>query len=326
MISLSLIELNSTKVNNSSFRHPFPPNAFSFMTSASLCDHKNVVSDVSNELFQGKYGLKNKYTILFLYDFLEDQISRDFIATYGGKLHNASSINITILTYFSAHMARDWNNVQFRDGIGFGNSEDSYRVMDIIQGLQHAYKIKQLPAAVIIKKGNDEKEESLNIDLSSYKKKEDLYMIFKEMIETINDNCEEDFPTISRKILGTDSYINKDSTMSYFNTSNYVADLVKEKNNTLLDLALELGISERGLRNKRNNNSFTRDECFYIAIRFGISIKDLNELLRVNDHHELAFEGRDGIIRKSLFDRDDVDTTSQKLKEKGYKGIIKEIQ
>lgn len=326
MISLSLIELNSTKVDNSSFRHSIPANAFSFMTSTSLCDHKNVVSDVSNELFQGKYGLKNKYTILFLYDFLEDQISKDFITTYGGKLHNASSINITILTYFTFHMARDWNNVQFRDGIGFGKSpEDSYRVMNIIQGLQHAYKIKKLPAAVIIKKDNDEKEESLNIDLSSYKKKEDLYTIFKEMIETINDNCEEDFPTISRKILGNDSYINKDSTISYFNTSNYVADLVKKQNNTLLDLATELRISERGLRNKRNNNSFTRDECLYIAIRYEIGVKDLNELLRVNDHHELAFEGRDGIIRKSLFNGYDVYKTNQKLKEKGYKGIIKEI-
>ncbi len=332
MLHLSLIELNSAKTSKkseSSLTYLNSDGHFDFISAATFDKHncnneETSVSDVTKKIFKGKYGLNNKYTILFLYDFFEDGISRDFIATYGGKLHNSSSLNISVLTYFTSMMVKGWENVQFREEINCFGDEDAYQVINLIKHLQEAYKVPTLPAIVLIKKGNNEKEESLNIDMSSYKKKEDMYAVFKELFEKINDNCEEDFSVIARKILGYEAKISKEPTMSCFNTCNYVADLVKqERNYNMIDLAIDLGISERTLRNKRNDDSFTRNECLFIAIRFGIDIKDLNELLRVNNHHELALEGRDGIVRRCLFDGDDIYQADRMLKEKGYKGIIK---
>ncbi len=325
MIDLSLIEMNSAEEESFS-ASPRSFGAFGFMTSASLYSYKNEVLDVTKEIVKGKYDLKNKFTIIFLYDFLNDDVSREFIATYGGKLHNYSSASINILTYFSSDMVKRWSNVQNRECIAYDDDHNGSKVLELINNLQKAYKVNHLPSIVVIKK-EKEKEESFVLDLSIYnKKKEDLYKIFKDVMEKTNDYCEDDFSILARNVVG-DSYVEKGNTMSYFNTSNYIADLVKEENKkskyNLYDLALDLGISERGLRDKRAKDTFTRDECFYIAIKFSIDIEDLNELLRVNNQREIALAGRDGIIRKCLYENKDIYESDNELRRNGYKGLIK---
>ena len=72
-----------------------------------------------------KKDLKNisKYTIIYLYDFRNDKVSYKFVENYGGKLHNLSSLNVTIMTYFETFMVKRWTNVHFRDEIRLVGNE-----------------------------------------------------------------------------------------------------------------------------------------------------------------------------------------------------------
>lgn len=311
MVSLSLVEIKTMEGKN---RQQIIYNASSTVSQ---------VKDVTDKFTQGNYKLKSSYTIFFLYDFNYDCESREFIITYGGKIHNHSSLNITILTYFDPHMVSHWSNVQFREALILDEKNRYNNVMRVINEIKSIYQVKTLPAIVIVKKEKNGKEKSFNINLTGYKK-ESIYSTFREIMDIINDNCEEDFLVIAKKILGSSFKQSQENSLLSFNTFDYIKDLVKAKNKTMSygytqdDLAAKLGISIRGLRNKRSNNSFTRDECLFIAIEFNISVNDLNLLLENNNHIRIGMEGRDGLIRRCLFDKYDIDKTNDQLELHGY--------
>ncbi len=332
MVSLSLIELQTLPTpeeTNPSYAADYRSftdqrHIHSFVRAVGSSAH---INDVTTELNKGLYNFKTKYTILFLYDFLNDDDSFSFIKTYGGNLHTRSSAGITVLTYFTPDMADSWPNVLYREGIGKA-PVDTDKTLRIIRDLQKAYGVKTMPTMVVIHTDEEGNEESFNLDLSSCPK-DGTITIFRNVIDILTDYCDEDFSVLAQKICGSDS-LSKKNTMDSINTFNYVHDLIKKKAKatgvqyTQFDLAAEMRISVRNLRNKRNNNTFERDECFYLALRFEISVQDLNELLRLNNQNELGMSGRDGIIMRCLFNRTDVYETNNQLVSLGYKGILRQ--
>jgi len=305
------------------------------MIDISLLEIKNRnnsnpnIKDISDKMIAGKYDIKSNFAILYLYDITSDSTSTKFVSEFGGRLHNLSSSNVSIITYYSLDMVNNWSNVQFREKIKCEQNK-SFFILNMVDEFKRLYDVEKLPAMVVIKNNKNGEEESCNIDLSIYKDVDIIYSVFEDVIKTINDNCEQDFTSIAFKLCGTDANIKNSHNMSNFNTYNYVADLVKnecrERNikYTQTDLAEELGICVRGLRNKRNGNSFTRDECLYLAIRFGISIQELNSLLRQNNNADLGMNGRDGLIRNCLLSGFDVYQTDDQLKRYGFSSLIRE--
>lgn len=57
-------------------------------------------------------------------------------------------------------------------------------------------------------------------------------------------------------------------------------------------------------------------------MRFHISIDDLNEFLRQNNHIDLGFKGRDEVIRSALYYSHDLEDVERQLTDKGHKGIM----
>ena len=283
--------------------------------------------DITKKMAQGKYGLKGKYSIIFLYNSEYDTESKEFITEYGWKIHNLSSANIRILTYYSERMVSNWFNVHFREKIKFDNSIPANMVRNIIRDLKTIYEVEKLPSIVIVKKNSEGNEEYFNVGLSGYNK-EGILGIFKEIIEIINDNCEEDFSVISNKICRYNSEIKKSNNMSNISNFYYIRDLINKESNHcedkyhLYNLAKELDISERTLLNKRTKNTFTRDECFYIGIRFKISSQELNRILRINNQTEIGMAGRDAIIRQGLIYEKTVEEVHEELIWSGFSGII----
>ncbi|MCQ2555545.1 MAG: hypothetical protein MJ171_07830 [Clostridia bacterium] len=283
---------------------------------------------VTDTLLSGHYDLKTRFTLLYLYDYMNDKNSINFVTFYGGKLHNLSSSNVTILTYYSDDMKETWSNVQHREKLYEGADRNNSRLYAVTEDLKRIYRIRELPALILIMQHEDGSENHLIIDIPDNFSSITLFMLFSDLINIINDNCEESFDVISEKICGPGINLQMGNHMSRLNTKNYIASLVKDKSRktdypyTQSDLAYELGISERTLRNKRNSNTFTRDECIYIAVRFGISVQDLNALLRANDHAELGLNNRDGVIRNCILSGYDAWETEKELKKNGYAGII----
>jgi len=282
--------------------------------------------EVTEEILKGTYYLKSKYTIIYLYNILLDRESARFIANYGGKLHNKTSENISILTYFAPDMVKEWNNVHFREKIKCAKENNAINVSMVVEELQELYDIKTLPALIVVKKEKDETGDFCVIDATK-KSETELYSLFKHVIEAIDDNCEEDFSVIAARC--ATSY-KKETLISNYFTYNYVYDKVKEKSNnnkhfSQSNLASHLNMTERTLRNKRTNNSFTENECIHMGFLFELSVDDINMLLNANHHKSLAFYGRDGIVRSFINNKNyNVNELCEKLNEEGFVGITKD--
>lgn len=327
MENLSFVELKVKKKKEKLSNENFTKDSFSFIDSTK--DIKTEAIDITNKMANGEYNFKTKYTIIFLYEYFKDEESRNFIKFYGGKLHNRSSANITILTYYSPDMG--WDNVQYKEKLQYDRFQNNEKIEALIKNLRKVYNVEELPAIVVVKKGS---KEYCSINLSNYKK-DDMYDAFNDFIEIINDNCEEDFSRIINKLSGSASTTNTSINSYRFNTDEFIHDLIKEEDKeyqesqisrcryTLDNLADEMNISVKTLYNKRTKNTFTRDECFYLIIRFNQSIFELKDLLIANNHQELGYKGRDGIIRECITNNYSIEYAEKMLKKKCYEGIIK---
>lgn len=287
--------------------------------------HNNII-DVTDRITEGHYIIDTPFTIIYLYDLADDTKSVKFLTKYGGKLHTRSSKNVTILTHVDSKMVHEWGDVIWREEI---RSRD-IRPFQAFRDLKEFYKIDddKLPAMIIIKQNRFGDEESCIVDLSNQKYSEDdLFNAFIQTIEMIEENCEKDFSKIVSLVNG--SYDN-DTLFDGFNTYNYIYQQVKEYNKkpycscTQESLARELGISPRTLNNKRTNNTFTRDECIYIGIKFGLTIDKLNTLLKVNKQDQLGFNGRDSIIRDGLLNRENIVRINLVLANNHFNKVLEE--
>lgn len=322
MVHISLVEIKGNKTRSTS-RDTLAwtssiPRSFSYVVSNYKPEFNVGVKDVTNQIEAGKYSFKTKYSIIYIYDIYSDTTSQNFLRTYGGKLHNESSANITILTYFDEFTMSRWRNVQQREKIGYDPDCDTTKIEMITEQLKHIYEITNLPAMIIRKQENDG-EESCVLDLTGYSI-DSLYNIFKNVMGTINDYCEEDFDLLKNSIIGQSvEKVLKGNYFDTFNTYNYIGTLVKKKQHYRLDdLAGELSIDTKTLYNKRVNDSFTRDECIYIGIKFQISIDDLNKLLGKCGHQILGYKDRDGIIYRCIQNEYNIDTVDEELRRNHF--------
>lgn len=115
--------LNSNNFNNS----------FGFFFYNPIISKKNNYIDVTQEIIQKTYGLKSKFTLLYLYDIDRDKEAKKFIKDYGGNLHNKTSLQITILTYFTKQDIDSWRNIYYRkelNGIDYHTSNDSRALIE----------------------------------------------------------------------------------------------------------------------------------------------------------------------------------------------------
>ncbi len=292
-----------------------------FISAMSSADYNgevvNKINNVTNSVVKGKYNLSSEYAIFFLYDFKNDKTCLKFMCDYGNKLCNATSY-ITILTYFTREMMDDWQNVYNKEDIYFNDNDGQCQMSELIRNLCKSYEVESLPALLVVKSYSDSEQETCLIDLRN-KDAESIYSTFKQVIETINDNCQEDF-SIIQEMLGC-PLTRKGDFNDFFNTSNYIQDLAKDFGCTLADLAIELGMSERNFRIKRTNNTLTRNEILYIGIKFKTPLEKLNQILKENNEGSLRVGGREGVIQTLLKTNYDIEECNQILLEKGYAKI-----
>ena len=305
MESLSIMEFRQVNEKPTQSKYNIS-DMFGFVISVDKT--KLQVNDITNSFYQGEYDIKTKYAIIYLYDFMNDNESKDFIAMYGGELHNKTSANITVLTYFSTDTAKKWSNVYNEDKIRCGDDIPASKIMETINTFKNAYNVNKLPAMVIIKRDKSLNEESFILPLENFNKI-NIKRCFDDVIKKIDSHCGDDFSVIRDYILGPDGTIIKSKQLSNMKVQEYIKHLVDDEAKVIkygLDyLAVELGISTRTLYNKMhkvNSSCFTRDECFFIALRFGVSIPKLNSILRNYNHVEIGMGGRDGVIYKALID------------------------
>lgn len=343
MENLAFVEFNSVRKKesmNKSFTNynMMSLDHFNNCNMMSL-DHFNLVlapkdeyelkpKDVTKKLYQGTYCFEMKYTIIFLYDYFEDQLARDFLTMHGAWLHNYSASNISILTFFSKITVDKWTNVSNRGFLSYPEEYDPKNVSDLVFQIQSQYKVqsKLFPALIVIKT-EDEGEEHFVVSLNHCKKIEDIRKAFRKAMDTITNNCEENFSVIKDELCGTDYTKDRSSKMDDINLQRYINNLVdneklKVKNYKNADLADELRIDERTLRNKKSGRTkFTRDECIYIGIRFSLGINATNKLLLKNKCDPLSIGGRDGAIRNALACEYNCKKTNDYLKECNFEPL-----
>lgn len=325
MVNLSLVELNYPKQKKQTTNKLSNYGTYGFITSFSN-NSAIEAKEVTKKILTGNYNLKSKYTIIYLYNFAADGVSTDFIKSYGGKLHNASSSNITILTYYSPDMVDEWTNVQFREELNCDRSNSAFTIPKIIEDLKEFYEVKEIPAMIVVKKEKEQNEKYCIIETKS-KNKEELYSLFKHVMDTINDNCEEDFSVIARKCGSTPKKGPLMSAIiSNICTYNYIYDLVKKESKdrkySQTILAGDLGISERTLRNKRAKNTFTWKECICMGIIFDLTVDEINGLLAANDHRDLDRNGIDIVkacnTKKNDSSKEIISIVNEELRERGF--------
>lgn len=207
-------------------------------------------------------------------------------------LHNLTSANIAILTYFTKDMVANWENIYRRNGDNF--KVDNYSDIDVekeINKLKKQYGLKNLPSLVIVK--NDFLHNDVAIDLTGYNK-ENLYEIFTKLISYLNEHCEENIHGIESYFKSLDKDIRSLYGIEKFTNSNYINKFLNEKRKNSgkkcnrVDLADALGVSDRQLRNKINNNSFRRDEIIKMGVDLEISVYSLNKWLSKNGYEPLG--------------------------------------
>ncbi len=275
-------------------RSSYNINTFGFMYHS--VKQGNGIDDITDELLSKSYKLDGDYVIVYLYDYKKDDVSLEFLKEYGGLLHNLTSANIAILTYFTKDMVANWENIYRRNGdnLKVGNYNDK-DVEKEVNKLKKQYGVKNLPSLVIVK--NDFLHNDVVKDLTGYNK-ENLYEIFTKSISYLNEHCEEDIHCIKSYLETLDNDIRSLNGIEKFTNSNYINKFINEinkkrkKNNdkkyTRDDLADALGYSDRQLRNKVNNNSFRRDEIITMGVELKISVYSLNKWLSKNGYEPLG--------------------------------------
>lgn len=328
MVNLSLIEIRREEKENKEEKNFVldKPLYFNFMTTPVNIS-KTSIYDVTDRVYLGRYEFALEYNILFLYDFISDHECRDFLVEYGATLHNESSANISILTYFTSLTVNKWTNVYHRDKIRTSDNYDAQKIMQSIHDLQRMYHVGKLPALVVIKVNDDYNEDICVVSLDGLDKKA-IYKTFIDTMDIISKHCEEGFDEIKSRING-ERVPSQKKSINKFSTYEFIYDLVKKENKRLKDenynqedLASELGFTTKTLLNKRTNNTFDREELLYIAIRFHISLNDLNRLLRANNHLDLGMGGRDGVIRRALLCQKSIIETNYLLMKEHFSPLL----
>ena len=318
MESLSFVEFcHVREKKQKSFTNYNMCNTFSLVVNVPS---DNGIRDITYRISSGDYYFKPGYTLLYLYDFMEDDESRDFLKFYGGNLHRETSANISIVTYYTKQMVDEWTNIPYRELLSGSDEGDYNQIIDKVKVLKDLYNVKKLPALVVIK-NNDELDESCVIEVAGLKRN-GIYNMVMGVIRMILNNYEEDFSVLTDKLEGRE--YSKNKNIEKFSTYNFIASLVKkDKFCTLTTLANDLHIDVKTLYNKRVSATFTRDECLFIGARFGITVSELNKLLKENGRQELGFAGRDGLVRKALINDQGLYELIDELEKNGFDGLLK---
>ena len=300
MENLSFLEINHVRERKTSSNSFVQYNMVSNMSFVARVPEQTGVRDITDEMIAGRFVFKPVYTLFFLYDYMEDNESRDFISFYGGKLHRITSANISIVTYFTTKMVENWSNIPYRETVQGNEVRDYNRIMNKIRAIQSEYNVSCLPALVVVKNDTNDYDNYCVVYLDDLEK-DSIYNAVVDIIDKINNNYEADFKVIKELIKGPgeDDYQEDGKTSG----SDFIQSLAKQEGISLNDLAKEMKISVRAFYDKREkvkNRRLTRDEILYIGLRFGITTTKLDELLKDYGHQELGYSDRDAVIRKAL--------------------------
>lgn len=301
MYDLTLIEFSKEKARPKQTHNPaFSSRYFGFLQAAPL-EEISQSKDVTSLFGEGRYDFETPYFIFYLYD-LFDEASAGFIADCGGRLNNLSSSNVTILTFFEKGMVDSWRNVQQRGKIRCREKIDSYKVTQALEILKKRFSVSSLPCLIVVKK-DDQGDKSLVIPLGE-KEPSSIYNSFETVIKIINDNCEEDFSFLSKKLLGEDAPSIGDDLFGEATNDAYLFNFIDEAREkeklTMAYLYTALGVSRKTFYNKRNNATFSREQCLKLGILLGFDDSSLNRLLRFNRQSDLTFSEQDRKVRQAI--------------------------
>lgn len=301
-------------------------NSCNFNTSFNLIHYNPIISennnyiDVTQEIIQKTYGLKSKFTLLYLYDIDRDKEAKKFIKDYGGSLHNKTSSQITILTYFTKQDIDSWRNIYYRKELNGIDCHTSNNSRALVEKLKKMYGVKTLPAIVFIMK-EYQNEKYLVFDLKN-KLAVDINQRFDEIIKILNENCEEPYKFFKKEFNNLiegqlDEVMIDTSSLSRCFESLCERKKKKDKRNiTYLEIANYLAMTDRYLREKRNGVvSFTKYECIKLAFYFELTLNETNEFLKLNNLRNLENSDEDEIIKKCL---------TNKMKFEDYVKILRD--
>lgn len=270
----------------------------STMSFLAQIPKKPGIRDITEEIYDNRFVYKPPYTIFFLYDFMNNDASRNFISVYGGELHKKTSMNISIVTYYTTRMVENWSNIPYRETVRGAEQRDYNNIMNKIRSLQSDFNISYLPALVVVNNNDTSYNNYCSVYLSDLNKDE-IYDVMIGVINIINNNYEADFQEIKRMIKGDIEEVNEEDIYEK-STFSVTKSLAKKCGIRLDNLAQEMGIDVKTFYNKRKNRSLTRDEILYMGLKLGITVNELDFLLHDNNQQKLGYDGRDGDIRIAL--------------------------
>ncbi len=297
-------------------------NTFSFMTS--LPKDTVDIDDVTDEIIKNTYTTECKYTLIYLYDYIRDAKSIEFLEKYGARLHNLTSANISILTFLDESITDSWKNISNRNKLNPIDYDDQ-DVIRTINKLKRAFKVNQLPSLILV--CNSLLKDDVSISLEGYEGK-NIYDLFKEINNIVLENYEESFAKIRDKIKTANNNIKRINEIHQFNNSNFINKLLKESDIHQEDLSQDLCISDRTLRNKIANSNFNKEEIIFMAFKFKLDLFTLNKLLNANGRSSLGGNKREEIIKQCIKDKLGLNETNdilirEKVDKIKYKDYLK---
>ena len=302
MYDLTFIEFSKEKAEaKPTFKPISTSHSFGFLQATPLVETPKS-KDVTSLFGEGRYDFETPYFLFYLYDHC-DEVSSRFIADYGGKLNNLSSSNVTILTFFEKAVVDGWRNVQQRERIRCQRKIDPRKAFEALTVLKRRFGVSSLPSLIFVKKEGDG-DRSVIIPLGKADPLS-IYRSFETVIRTINDNCEEDFPFLCKKLLGEDAPSIGEDLFGEAISAAYLFNFIdeareKDKELTITYLHTSLNISRKTFYNKRNNATFTREECLKLGVILGLDERSLNKLLRFNNQSDLSFSEKDRKVKEAI--------------------------